>query len=106
MMTTLWIIQASMDTRGADVLQYIISAALIATVTVGCKMALDINTIKTVLLHPDTGIMTEVSKLRNASHDFANLMIGHAFAINRAESAAGLEPTEGLHPKRRTDLNG
>lgn len=104
MMTSLWIVQ-SIDARGADVVQYVLSAGIIAAVSLLVKMALDVVKIKTVLMNPDNGVIREIGKLRDFSHDYANLLLSHAYAINRAEEAAGLQPTEGLQPKRRTDLN-
>lgn len=88
----------TLDTRAADVVQYILCAGIIGLFAVGWKISHELQDIKTIMLNPDTGIVPTVNALRHSHHKMNQTLTTHAFAINRVEESAGLERSAGLQP--------
>lgn len=91
--------QLSLDPNVMSIFQTVVSSTLIAFVALGWRLALDVNMIKTVLMNPESGLASEVKRLREDRHNTSNLLTAHGLAINAMERESGLNQTDNLVPR-------
>lgn len=77
----------------------VLGLGIVSILAVGWHISHELREIKTVMTHPEIGILGVVNRLREDRHDLVAVLTNQGHAIHRLEEHANIEKTEHIHPK-------